>query len=130
MLSGPGIVVGEPARCIASTRWDQAPQYSPDGKHIAFESRRNGVYGIWVCDADGSNAMDLFVHLGTSSGTAHWSPDGQRIAFDSDPEGNTDIYVMRSSGGKPVRLTNDPACEVAPTWSRDGKWIFFASAKT
>src|SRR5262249_11276528 len=55
-LSSPGVAVGSPTRLIASTREDAAPQYSPDGKRIAFESLRTGVHSIWVCDADGSHA--------------------------------------------------------------------------
>ena len=43
------------------------------------------------------------------------------------PEGNTDIYVIRASGGKPIRLTTDSADDVAPSWSRDGKWVYFTS---
>jgi Tol biopolymer transport system component/predicted Ser/Thr protein kinase len=129
-LSGPANAAGPPARLIASTRADSAPQYSPDGKHIAFESFRSGLQGIWVCDADGSNFVDVFLQAGSNSGTPHWSPDGQRIAFDSNLQGNFDIYVIRSNGGKPIRLTNDPAFEVGPSWSRDSKWIYFASAKS
>ncbi len=87
-LSGLGAATGPPARFIASTRGDYAPQYSPDGKRIAFESDRSGVYGIWVSDADGSNAVELISRAGASCGTASWSPDGQRIAFNFDAEGN------------------------------------------
>ncbi len=58
-LAGPGVASGPPARFIASTRQDLAAQYSPDGKRIAFESDRSGVYGIWISDADGSHAVDL-----------------------------------------------------------------------
>ena len=68
---------------------------------------------------------ELFSQAGASCGTARWSPDGQRIAFDFNPEGNVDIYVIRASGGKPIRLTTDPADDVAPSWSRDGKWVYF-----
>jgi WD40-like Beta Propeller Repeat len=45
-LSSPGEAVGPLARFIASTRSDLAPRHSPDGKGIAFESLRSGVYGI------------------------------------------------------------------------------------
>ena len=129
-LSGPGTATGFPARFIHSTRVDRAARYSPDGKRIAFESDRSGVYDIWVSDADASHAVELVFRAGTSCGNASWSPDGQRIAFNFDPEGNTDIYVVRASGGKPIRLTTDPADDEAGSWSRDGKWVYFASART
>jgi Tol biopolymer transport system component len=77
-----------PIRLIASTHSDSAAQYSADGKRIAFEPERGGVRGIWVSDANGSNAVLLFSGAHARSGTARWSPDGQRIAFDSNIEGN------------------------------------------
>ena len=129
-LSSPGVAAGPPARFIASTRADAAAQYSPDGKRIAFESNRSGVQGIWVSDADGSNAVELFSRAGTICGTPRWSPDGQRIAFDFNAEGNFDIYVIRASGGKPIRLTTDSVDDDSPSWSRDGNWVYFTSKRT
>jgi eukaryotic-like serine/threonine-protein kinase len=129
-LSGPATATGLPVRFIASTRWDVVAQYSPNGKRVAFESDRSGVYDIWVSNADGSNAVELISRAGTSCGNASWSPDGQRMAFNFDPEGNTDIYVIRTSGGKPIRLTTDPAQDEAGSWSRDGNWIYFFSRRT
>ena len=126
-LSDPGVASGSPARFIDSTRSDSAPQYSPDGKRIAFESDRSGVYGIWISDADGFNTVELFSRSGKVCGSPRWSPDGQRIAFDSNLEGNFDIYIIRATGGKPIRLTTDRADDEAGSWSRDGNWIYFAS---
>ena len=103
----------------------------PTANALPFTSNRSGVYGIWISDADGSHATELFARPGSTSASAHWSPDGQRIAFVSNMGGkNIDIYVIRASGGKPVRLTTDPAEDVVPSWSRDGKWIYFASKRT
>jgi dipeptidyl aminopeptidase/acylaminoacyl peptidase len=130
-LSSVGVASGPPAKLIASTRIEEEPQYSPDGKRIAFESDRSGVQGIWISDADGAHATELFARPGSTSASAHWSPDGQRIAFGSNMEGkNIDVYVIRASGGKPIRLTTDPAEDDAPSWSRDGNWIYFASQRT
>jgi Tol biopolymer transport system component len=38
--------------------------------------------------------------------------------------------VISADGGKPRRLTEDPAEEIAPSWSRDGRWIYFESNRS
>jgi dipeptidyl aminopeptidase/acylaminoacyl peptidase len=50
---------GPPAKWIASTHWDGEPQFSPDGKKIVFSSGRSGSVEIWICNADGTNAVQL-----------------------------------------------------------------------
>jgi len=42
-----------PATLIASTRTQFGPQYSPDGKSIAFGSDRSGSPEIWICNSEG-----------------------------------------------------------------------------
>jgi eukaryotic-like serine/threonine-protein kinase len=127
-LSGTGAATGPATRLIASTALDSSPQYSPDGKRIAFESSRSGVHGIWVSNADGSNPVELFSRSKNSCGTPRWSPDGQRIAFDCVGEAQAGINVIRATGGKPTRATADSVDDVAPSWSRDGKWVYFTSS--
>jgi Tol biopolymer transport system component/DNA-binding winged helix-turn-helix (wHTH) protein len=117
----------EPMKFIASTRRDIQGYYSPDGKRIVFESNRSGAEEIWICDADGSNPVQL-THFGNAwAGSPMWSPDGEKIAFGANAAGNWDIYVVSSGGGKPKRLTDDGADESWPSWSRDGKWIYYFS---
>src|ERR1700730_15925956 len=129
-LSVSGAAAGPPVRLIASTRSEHSAQYSPDGKRIGFESNRTGFYGVWISDAEGANAVELFSRAGAQCGSPRWSPDGQRVAFDSNAEGNIDIYIIRSGGGKAVRLTTDSADDRIPSWSRDGNWIYFASERS
>jgi tricorn protease-like protein len=117
-----------PKQLIASTRVDNNPQYSPDGKKIAFESSRSANQEVWVCDADGSNALQL-VAMGRS-GSPRWSPDGRQIAFDSNVEGSWQIYTISAQGGRPRRMTRSSANNNTPSWSHDGNWIYFASDRT
>src|SRR4029434_380435 len=44
--------------------------------------------------------------------------------------GNADIYVMDADGGRLRRLTADATQEIEPSWSRDGRWLYFASNRS
>ena len=118
------------AKFIASTREDRVPQYSPDGRRIAFQSDRSGSPEIWVCQSDGSSPVCLTSFRGPVTGQPRWSPDGRRIAFFSAAAGSRDIYVIDSEGGPPRQLTKDPADEAVPSWSRDGQWVYFHARRT
>ena len=48
-----------PSPAIVSTRGDSNPQFSPDGRRVAFESGRSGPNEVWLADPDGSNALQL-----------------------------------------------------------------------
>jgi Tol biopolymer transport system component/DNA-binding winged helix-turn-helix (wHTH) protein len=115
------------ASLIVSTAFEASPRYSPDGKRIAFVSNRSGSDEIWVCDSDGENPIRLTSFRGPLAGSPSWSPDGKQIVFDSRPDGNADIYVVSVDGGQSRRLTADPAEDIVPSWSRDGRWIYFTS---
>ena len=73
--------------------------------------------------------MQLTSFGGPDVTTPRWSPDGGRIAFDSNAAGEFDIYVVGANGGKPQRMTTDPANDGNPSWSHDGQWIYFDSAR-
>lgn len=115
---------------IASTRWDASPDFSPDGRQIAFASKRSGSSEIWKCDGEGMKAVQLTSMGGAFTNSPRFSPDGKRIAFESCANGNADIYVINAVGGAPQRVTSDPSSETAPRWSADGRWIYYASNRT
>ena len=43
----------------ASTRQQNNGQYSPDGKHVAFDSARSGTWSVWMADTDGSDLVQI-----------------------------------------------------------------------
>jgi Tol biopolymer transport system component len=121
-----------PTRLIASTRTDSGPQFSPDGRRIAFHSDRSGPLEIWMCDSDGTNLVQL-TSLNNRSGSPRWSPDGQQIAFDFYEEGKGgkgDVYAISVEGGLPRPIVTDDSDDHWPSWSADGKWIYFASDRS
>ncbi len=123
---------GEPTRLISSTRMDTNPQYSPDGSRIAFTSSRSGAVEIWVCDSDGSNAVQLTDQkdLKAEAGTPRWSPDGRYLAFDSTDSVSADIYVVAAQGGPVRRITSESSEDDMASWSHDGQWIYFESDRS
>jgi dipeptidyl aminopeptidase/acylaminoacyl peptidase len=108
------------------------PQISPDGKKLLFMSDRAGGMDIWVSDRDGSNPIQLTA-IGTV-GAPRWSPDGKTIAFDVglglDWQQPRAIFLVKAYGGSPRPLVQDRFNNPAPSWSRDGAWIYFPSDRS
>ena len=117
-----------PTQLIASTTREAAPQYSPDGKRIAFYSNRTGTNQVWVCEADGSRPAQVTSMTGNITGTPRWSPDSRQLSFDSNSGGDWQVYVMDADGGKPRALTSDKQGNFVSSWSHDGNWVYFSRA--
>ena len=96
---------------------------------IAFVSKRDGNWEIYVMNADGTAKTNLTNHPAFDSYPT-WSPDGSKIAFYSDREGDNNIYVMNSDGSGQTRLTSDPGDDITPSWSPDGAEIAFISSRS
>jgi Tol biopolymer transport system component len=114
-MSGLGRAAGPPVRHIHSTRWDGSAQYSPDGRKVAFRSDRSGNSEIWICDGDGSNAVQLTSFGGPNVGGPAWSPDGESVAFVLRREGPGKICIVSAGGGKPRQLTENPGSDENPS---------------
>jgi Tol biopolymer transport system component len=121
---------GDAIDLIPSTSGEFAPEYSPDGTKIAFESDRSGNLEIWTCRSDGTNCSMLTTFGAQGTGLPHWSPDGRKIVFYSRPHEKGQIFVMNSEGGELQQLTKDESDKFFPVWSRDGRWIYFSSNRT
>jgi Tol biopolymer transport system component len=124
---GSGHHGGKPEKLIYSTLQEEGPQYSPDGKHIVFQSTRSGSFEIWRCDSDGSHLSQLTSFNGPLTGTPRWSPDGRWVSFDTRLTAHPNVYVVSADGGPVRRFRNDTSDDGVASWSGDGKWLYFAS---
>ncbi|CAN5332027.1 hypothetical protein BH10ACI2_BH10ACI2_02910 [soil metagenome] len=105
---------------------DDSPEFSPDGKRIAFVSNRDGARNIYVMNSNGGNVVRL-TNVPAAENSPTWSPDGTKILFESSRDGNPEIYVMGSDGANQRRLTFNPTTDGGPAcFSPDGNRIVFA----
>ena len=117
-VPGSGGKPSRPVRFASSSQLECTPQFSPDGKKIAFTSERSGKYQVWVCDSDGRNLIQLT--SAEFAGTPRWSPDGRLIGYTSQTINFGSLYVVNAEGGTPRRLTEktfDALCwELVEGW--------------
>lgn len=108
------------------------PDYSADGRQIAFCSNVSGAWELWTMKQNGTKQAQL-THFGAFAIFPDFSPDGSKIAFSGfigAPE-NDQIYVVDAATGlAPQQLTACPAVSPDcfsdyPIWSPDGTKIAF-----
>src|SRR5260370_20942183 len=71
---------GNPVQLTRGTSSSEHPQWSPDGKTIAFLSNRSGKTNLFAIPVSGGEAEQL-TDVKTSVSALQWSPDGRSIAF-------------------------------------------------
>jgi TolB protein len=106
---------------------DYSPEWSPDGKQIAFVSERNGNPEIYLMNRDGSGVTRLTDRPGGDLAPA-WSPDGKKIVFSSNRNTRYNLYILDIKTGSIERLTNGEH-DIFPDWSPDGRLIIFQSTR-
>lgn len=105
---------------------------SPDGSKVLYsvreaimtDDRSEYVNQVWLCNSNGSSAIQLTKGDKNSSNPS-WSPDGQWIAFTSSRDAKTNLYVLPVGGGEAEKLTEVKSAVGNYKWSRDGSMIAF-----
>ncbi len=118
---------GGTARRVTDEYMDaRQPAWAPDGRRLAFQGYRDGIWHIWVMNDDGS-ALRALTSGPFDDREPSWSRDGSRIAFSSDRSGNYDIWELEVRSGAVRQLTRGTANDFAPQWSPTGSTIAFVS---
>ena len=129
-LSNAGGPVLRTRKLIYSQFLEDSAQPSPDGTRLALQSDRSGSPGqIWLNSTDGDHPVQL-TNMGRHSGTPRWSPDGRWIAFDARVEDHAHIYAVDAEGRNLHAITHGDSDNYVPSWSRNGRFIYFASPRT
>lgn len=110
---------------------DQFPEWSPDGREIAF--RRD--VDIHVLDLE-SGEIRRLTEAPPLNQMPAWSPDGRQLAFMSSRDGYISVFLMNADGTEQRNLTpkreedaDSDWVSRAPSWSTNGRHIYFMSAR-
>jgi len=126
-------------------REDVDPQWSPDGKWLAFTSdREGGVPQVFVIATGGGEALRV-TKLPGGATSPRFAADGDRLVVTSpDADAGSGIpgvvvrrdrrddhlWIVSVSGAEPARLTSGDFDDADPRWSPDGQEIAFVSNRT
>jgi Tol biopolymer transport system component/predicted Ser/Thr protein kinase len=107
------------------------PVWSPDGKRIVFQSLRNGKWGLYEKNSDGSGADTLLIESERLQVPMAWSPDGQSIASVVLNLPTTHLSLLRLTGERSATpLQVSKVGGNFPQISPDGKWLAFMSTES
>ena len=106
------------------------PEWSPDGKRIAFVSDQSGRDEIWVCDERGGEAKKIS-DSDSQKGQIHWAPDSKALLYTATDK---KLYKYDFASGKTSVLAAGHVMGfgggaiMSPQWSPDGKWVAYTKA--
>lgn len=129
---------GEARSLTSGMPWDMQPQYSPDGKWVAFTSDRGGGDNIWVIPSEGGDARAITKEKFRLLNSPTWTPDGQFIVArkhftKSRSLGSGEMWMFHVAGGKGLQMTekpNDQKDVGEPAISPDGRWLYYSQDTT
>ena len=122
--------------------YEHQPDWSPDGRFIAYSSYRDDAVELWMLEAATGRTWPL-TQGGAVNVEPRFSPDGRRLAFVSTAfEGRFHVFTLALADGQAgpaLRITADRESGLpryyysrfdhylSPTWSPDGSEVLFVS---
>ena len=106
------------------TTWHMDVSAAENGL-LAFDCGAIGTRQLVWLDRSGKDAGMVAENVGLGY-DMRLSPQGDKVAVRIDSAGVADIWVLDLGRGVKTRLTFGPVTNYAPTWSPDGKWIYYS----
>ncbi len=100
-----GIDTGAEAQALTGhRRSDGHPEWSPDGRYIAFQSNREGTESIWLLQLDDEHEQRLPLPSDSVWAYASWAPDGSALLISRIDGSDSSIwrYALGAAAPEPV----------------------------
>jgi len=132
---------GEEVQLTFTHGLNDGPEYSPNGKHIWYNSVRSGLMQLWRMKADGSEQTQMTFDENANAWFAHVSPDGKTVVYiiyhkgdlepgQHVPDKNVEIRSIPVEGGEEKTLISffgGQGSINVNSWSPDSKKFAFVS---
>lgn len=116
---------GDAVAVTSQRKTASRPRWSPDARHIAYQSNEGGVHSIWIHEVDGDNSHRVS-HDDSFDMHPEWHPDAQRIVYAKDDSGQGfDLWEVDLPTGLHWRLSNRRGDEIEPAWSANGRDLVY-----
>lgn len=116
-----------PQTVFSSNEPIMSPDWSPDGKELAYVSFESKLPAIYIQNIYTGKRERISDRPGLN-GAPVFSPDGRSLAMVlSSSPGNPDIYVMNLATRALTRITHSAAIDTEPAWAPDGRSLYFTS---
>jgi TolB protein len=117
---------------LTNGSWDDIdPVISPDGTRLAFSSRANGHWDIYILDL-ATGQLNEVTNTPEYDASPTWSSDGQWLAYESSSNGQLQIFLrsLSDTTQAPIQLTDGLGINYSPSWSPGGREIAFVSTRS
>jgi serine/threonine-protein kinase len=107
---------------------NRAPVWSPDGKHIAVISNKDGAQNPYWTLADGGGGLERLVTTTDIASPTSFSPDGRVLALNQvSPTTQRDLWILQLAEHKEQPFLRTSFNETAARFSPDGHFLAYSS---